>query len=89
MDIKRSTLDYCFHFKLPILKIANVLVGNPVLCLDVEEKATFYHINTIETNVVIVDCDRLICDIDLRSFQCVEFIYLVRGAETNKFKGNF
>ena len=60
------------------------MVGNPTICLDVEEKANFHHLDAIEAKLVIVDCDHLGSDLDLRSFQSIQFLYLC-GAN-KKFK---
>ena len=59
-------------------------MGNPTICLDVEEKANFHHLDAIAARLVAVDCDRLKCDLDLRSFQSIQFVYLVGTSE--KFK---
>ena len=49
-----------------------------------EEKANFHHLDAIAARLVAVDCDRLKHDLDLRSFQSIQFVYLVGTSE--KFK---
>ena len=61
--------------------MSQVVVGNPTICLDVEEKANFHHLDAIAARLVIVDCDRLKSDLDLRSFQSIEFAYLFGTSE--------
>ena len=34
-------------------------MGNPVLCLHIEENASYYHLETVEAQIAIVDCERL------------------------------
>ena len=58
-------------------------MGNPVLCLDIEEKASYYHLETVEAQIAIVDCERLAAgskSIDLRPFKSLKAIYFFYGA---------
>ena len=53
-------------------------MGNPVLCLDIEENASYYHLETVEAQIAIVDCERLAAgskSIDLRPFKSLKAIY--------------
>ena len=53
-------------------------VGNPVLCLDIEEKASYYHLETVEAQIAIVDCESLAAGskcIDLRPFKSLKAIF--------------
>ena len=40
-------------------------MGNQVLCLDIEEKANFHHLDSIQAKLVMVDCERMISDLGL------------------------
>ena len=58
-------------------------VGNPVLCLDIEENASYYHLETVEAQIAIVDCESLAAGskcIDLRPFKSLKAIYFFYGA---------
>ena len=45
------------------IKLSQVVVGNQVLCLDIEEKANFHHLDSIKAKLVMVDCERMISDL--------------------------
>ena len=58
-------------------------MGNPVLCLDIEENASYYHLETVEAQIAIVDCESLAAGskcIDLRPFKSLKAIYFFYGA---------
>ena len=40
-----------------VFQYANVMVGNPVICLDIDEKSNFHHLTTIEADLVIIALD--------------------------------
>ena len=60
------------------------MVGNPTIALDVQEKANFQHMDTMEAKLVVVDCERLKSDLDLKPFKSVQFVYLC--GTNKKFK---
>ena len=62
-------------------------VGNPVLCLDIEETASYYHLKTVEAEIAIVDCERLAAgskSIDLRPFKSLKAIYFFYGTNNHE-----
>ena len=57
-----KSLEFCFSAKFKI-QLSQVVVGNQVLCLDIEEKANFHHLDSIQAKLVMVDCERMISDL--------------------------
>jgi len=53
------------------------MVGNPVICLDIFEKANFYHLSTIEADTAIVSLDLINSDLDLSLFPTLKQLYLI------------
>ena len=60
-----------------VFQYANVMVGNPVICLDIDEKSNFHHLTTIEADLVIIALDLIKTNLDLTSFKSIKYIYLI------------
>lgn len=65
------------------LTMACMMTGSPILCLDVENRASFDQMEDIESDTVIIDTDTVKNDIDLSTFSKIQTVYTLGRGRAN------